>query len=266
MPSLQEVAAFWNAKSCGEVYASGESVRDQLRQQAATRYELEPYILDFAKFSEGTDRDVLEIGVGMGADHLEWAKAPPRSLVGVDLTERAVEYTRQRLQAEGFTPHVHRANAEQLPFPDNSFDIVYSWGVLHHSENPAKAIDEVFRVLRPGGTARLMIYHKFSIVGFLLWLRFGFLRGKSLSAIYSDNLESPGTHAYSLSEAKELLASFASVAICRKLSIGDLMEGAAGQRYQGRLLSVVRLFWPRWIIRLFPCFGLFMLIEAAKSS
>ena len=70
------------------------------------------------------------------------------------------------------------ADAEHLPFPDDSFDIVYSWGVLHHSPDTPQAFSEAHRVLRPGGTLRAMIYHRPSIVGLMLWARYGFAAGR----------------------------------------------------------------------------------------
>jgi hypothetical protein len=73
-PSLKaEVGAFWERGSCGEVYADGTTERDRYEAQARARYEMEPFIFPFAKFQEAPGKDVLEIGVGMGADHLEWA-------------------------------------------------------------------------------------------------------------------------------------------------------------------------------------------------
>jgi ubiquinone/menaquinone biosynthesis C-methylase UbiE len=261
------VKEFWNRESCGEVYATGSTVRDQLDAQARTRYELEPYIFDFARFADGRDRDVLEIGVGMGADHLEWAKASPRTLTGVDLTPRAVELTRARLDAYGLPSKLECADAEQLPFPDNSFDIVYSWGVLHHSPNTPKAVAEVYRVLRPGGIARVMIYHHWSITGYLLWLRYGLLARRSLTEVYAQYLESPGTKAYTVDEAKQMFEQFSDVSARSQLSFGDLLQGAVGQRHRSAMLSVAKRVWPRALIRRFMSrHGLMLLVEATKSS
>src|SRR5689334_18162916 len=82
---------FWQEASCGENYARGETLEARFAAHSTARYALEPYIKEFAKFPEGRGRDVLEIGVGMGADHVEWAKAGPRSLSGVDFTHRAID-------------------------------------------------------------------------------------------------------------------------------------------------------------------------------
>lgn len=261
------LAEFWERESCGEVYAEGKS-RQFFESQAAARYRLEPYIFDFADFPSGRGRDVLEIGVGMGADHLEWARSGPRSLSGIDLTARAVEFTRERLALYGRTSRLQVADAERLPFDDASFDVVYSWGVLHHSPDTPRAIAEVHRVLRPGGVARVMIYHRASIVGFLLWARYALLAGRpwrSLDEVYTEQLESPGTKAYSRADARRLFSMFSSVETSIRLSVGDLMEGAAGQRHRGLALSVARFVWPRAVIRRFAQgLGLFLLIRATK--
>ena len=263
-----EVGAFWERGSCGEVYADGTTEREGFEAQARARYEMEPFIFPFAKFAEGAGKDVLEIGVGMGADHLEWAKSAPRSLTGVDLTERAVDHTRRRLSLYGFAPEVRTADAERLPFADGSFDLVYSWGVLHHTPDTPRAIDEVWRVLRPGGSARVMVYHTHSIVGYLLWARYALAAGKpgrSLADIYASHLESPGTKAYTPEEARRLFHRFARVSTSIELSNGDLLEGAAGQQHQGRALSLARRVWPRGLIRrMAPGRGLFLLIDAVK--
>lgn len=263
-----EVAAFWDAASCGKIYATGTSEYERFQQQAATRYQLEPFIPQFARFTEGTGLDVLEVGVGLGADHIEWAKSNPRRLVGVDLTPRAIASTKARARLAGATTSLFVADAEHLALPDDSFDIVYSWGVLHHSPDTTAAIREVRRVLRPGGVARLMVYHRASLVGAVLWVRYGLMRfnpSLSLSRAYSTYLESPGTKAYSPRQVTKLLrrAGFSSVATRVELSSGDLMTGAAGQRHQGPLLRAARAVWPRHLISRFGRrLGLFLLIEA----
>lgn len=260
----QLVHDYWNHSSCGETYAIGKTLHEKLYAQEQRRYELEPFISGFAKFEQGYNRDVLEIGVGMGADHLQWAKHKPRNLTGIDLTSKALEFTRNRLFFNRFQSNLIQADAENLPYADSSFDIVYSWGVLHHSPDTAKAISEVFRVLKPGGVARIMVYNRYSIVGFLLWLRYAKFK-KSLDEIYCNFLESPGTKAFTIQEAEKMFEQFKVTEIDIELSVGDLLEGNAGQRHRGPLLTIAKAFWPRkWIRRNFKDLGLFMMIEATK--
>ena len=113
-----------------------------------------------------------------------------------------------------------------------------------------------------------MIYHKHSLVGYMLWLRYALLVGKpwrSLGDIYASHLESPGTKAYAVEEARGLFKVFSRVRISTVLTHGDLLESDAGQRHRGWLLSMAKRFWPRHLLRrMLPGHGLFMLIEAIK--
>jgi SAM-dependent methyltransferase len=236
-------------------------------EHARARYDLEPYIAEFADFASANGQRVLEIGVGLGADHIRFAEAGAE-LFGLDLTERAIEHTSRRLAVYGLSSTLNVGNAEHLEFPDESFDLVYSWGVLHHSPATQDAIYEVFRVLKAGGRARVMIYHKWSLVGLMLWARYGLLRLRplmSLRDIYSLYLESPGTKAYSIAEARQLFSRFSDVRVQTILTHGDLLESSAGQRHSGMMLSLARRFWPRRLLKRYcQRRGLFMLIQATK--
>ncbi len=269
MPLKREVQDFWEQASCGEEAYLGEVTAEGYRRQALTRYQLEPYILDFARFDRYRGKKVLEIGVGLGADHQQFAVAGA-VLTGTDLTHRAVAHTRRRFAALGLSSDLTVADAEQLPFAAGSFDLVYSWGVLHHTPDTIGALAETHRVLKPGGECRLMLYHKASMVGLMLWLRYALFRGRpwtSLEAIYSRYLESPGTKAYSRAEIRRMLreVGYRAVETTVHLSHGDLLSSAAGQRHRGPLLSLARRLWPRWAIRgLLSGYGLFMTIRAEK--
>ena len=268
-PNKQQVHDFWQQASCGEALYLDGTERESYRQQAGRRYELEPYIAELARFEATSGQEVLEIGVGLGADHQRFAECGAR-LTGIDLTDRAVGHTRRRLDAFGLASRLSTGDAEALAFPDSSFDVVYSWGVLHHSPDTPRAFREVLRVLKPGGEARIMIYHTWSIVGFMLWVRYGLLALKpwrTLRSIYAEHLESPGTKAYSMAEARQLLAGFEDISIRTQLTHGDLLESGAGQRHRGMLLAAARAGWPRSLIRrVLPGCGLFMLIRARKPA
>jgi ubiquinone/menaquinone biosynthesis C-methylase UbiE len=224
-------------------------------------------IEEFADFASTAGKRVLEIGVGLGADHQRFAQAGA-NLTGIDLTARAVAQTRRRLTLFGFDSSLSVGDAENLQFPPDTFDCVYSWGVLHHSPHTAKAISEVHRVLRPHGVAKIMIYHRWSLVGYMLWIRYALLRLRPwmrLTAVYARYLESPGTKAYSKADARRLFAAFSTVDVRTCLTHGDLLESAAGQRHGGALLTLARAIWPRRLLRKYArSHGLFMLIRAVK--
>lgn len=265
----RKVSEFWNNASCGEdLYLTSPS-REGYLAQSRQRYALEPYIQPFARFQESRGKRVLEIGVGLGADHQGFAEAGA-DLFGIDLTTRAVEHVHRRFEAFELPCRITVGDAERLPFPNQSFDVVYTWGVIHHSPDTPKAAREILRVLRPGGVLRVMIYHKYSMVGMMLWVRYALLRLRPftpLEEIYARYLESPGTKAYTRGQARELFAGAEKVRISTLLTHGDLLASDAGQRHRGSLLTLARMLWPRALIRLvLPKLGLFLLIEGQKSA
>jgi SAM-dependent methyltransferase len=100
---------------------------------------------------------------------LQWARAG-LECYGVDLTDAAIEVTTQRFAAEGLTSVLQRVDAETLPFPDGHFDMVYSWGVIHHSDEPQRIVAEIRRVLKPDGEFIGMFYGRYSPTVLRLWL------------------------------------------------------------------------------------------------
>jgi ubiquinone/menaquinone biosynthesis C-methylase UbiE len=265
----EQVREFWEDASCGEELLLKSRDREGFEQQAHERYRLEPFICEFARFEEWRDKKVLEIGVGLGADHQQFVEAGADT-TGIDLTERAIELTSLRLSEFNLASNLRVADAESLDFDDGTFDLVYSWGVIHHSPETEQVVSEIYRVLRPGGSARVMIYHKHSVIGFMLWLRYGLFRlrpFRSLDSLYAEFLESPGTKAYTSEEARELFSQFEVQCISTVLTHGDLLTSGAGQRHEGLVLSIARRIWPRWLIRrLFKNSGLFMMIDAVKPT
>jgi ubiquinone/menaquinone biosynthesis C-methylase UbiE len=219
---------------------------------------------DFIRFK---NKNTLEIGVGLGSDHMKLAEAGA-ILTGVDITTRSINHTRRRFELLNYESKLFVADVEALPFTDNEFDAIYSWGVLHHTPNTQKAVEEVYRVLKPGGFAKIMIYNKYSLVGFMLWMRYGLLKFKpfiSLESIYFNYLESAGTKAYSYVMARELFYQFKIISINSPLGQGDLLTSKAGQRHEGILLSLARKIWPRWFFKMiFPNYGLYLIIEVEK--
>jgi ubiquinone/menaquinone biosynthesis C-methylase UbiE len=268
VPNKAAIHDFWNEAACGELLLmQGKSLKDQFRHQAKLRYEWEPEILDFVGFERYRGKRVLEIGVGLGADHQRWAEAGAE-VFGIDLTERAIELTRARFECFGLNSNLRVGDAENLPFEDNSFDVVYSWGVLLYCPDLPQAIAEIRRVVKPGGEAVLMLYHKYSLVGYMLWVRYALLRMKPftpLREIYHRFLESEGTQAFTKQEVRAMMAGFSSVGISVNLCHGDLLTSGAGQRHEGGMLRLARRVWPRRFIRRFLSdHGLFMKIRAVK--
>ncbi|MEP6922804.1 MAG: class I SAM-dependent methyltransferase [bacterium] len=156
----ERVRAFWQANPCGTKFADAEPGSRRFYELVEEhRYAKEWHIPIAADFAGAGGMKVLEIGCGLGTDGSRFAQAGA-DYTGVDLTEAAVNLARKRFKLFDLPGTFRTADAENLDFPDNSFDVVYSHGVLHHTPEAARAVREVHRVLRPGGRAVVMLYHR----------------------------------------------------------------------------------------------------------
>jgi len=156
----ERVRAFWQANPCGVKFAdAAPGTRRFYELVEAHRYTKEWHIPIAAGFEKARGLKVLEIGCGLGTDGAQFAEAGA-FYTGVDLTDAAVELARRRFELFGLSGKFQTADAENLDFAKESFDLVYSHGVLHHTPETGKAIREIHRVLRPGGRAMVMLYHR----------------------------------------------------------------------------------------------------------
>jgi len=126
------------------------------------RYALEPHIPEIVRFERWSGRDVLEAGCGIATDGLRFARAGAR-YTGLDRERRAIDLARKRLGLAGVDGTIVEGSVTELPFEDACFDLVYSHGVIHHVVDAERAVDEFFRVLRPGGSVIAMVYHRRSL-------------------------------------------------------------------------------------------------------
>ncbi|MBA2461681.1 MAG: class I SAM-dependent methyltransferase [Actinobacteria bacterium] len=220
----ERVRLHWQDEPCGTSTAAADPGTPEFYAQVEReRYRLEPYIDTFAEFERWRGKRVLEVGVGLGTDFVRFVRAGADA-VGVDLTEAAVAAVRQRLVLEHLQAEVLVADAESLPFDDASFDLVYSYGVLHHTPDTEAAVAEVRRVLKPGAEARIMLYSRRSWFAFGAWARWGLGRGRpwrTISEVLAEHLESPGTKAYTRLELERLFADFSHVRFRREVTSYD---------------------------------------------
>ena len=257
----ETVREFWNEFPCGDRYLADG---DAYLAHARVRDFLEPHIRGFADFASARGRRVLEIGVGMGADYLEWLRAGAEA-TGIDLSHASLDKARLRCQEAGLVPDLRVADAEHLPFADDSFDLVYSYGVMHHSPDTQQCLREAWRVLRPEGQLKVMLYHHPSWTGLMLWMRYGLLRGKSLRESVYEFLESPGTKSFTREETRQMLPGFDDVDILQVFSPGDLLLHRPSSRFQGWASRIGWKLYPRTIVKAFgKKYGLFLLVTARK--
>lgn len=161
-PSIEDVRAFWEAHPCGEETSTAEDSLKYFLGIEEYRYTAAPFILKVAQPEQFAGKRVLEIGCGLGTDGAQFAKAGA-DYVGVDLTQAAIELARRNFSARGLQAEFLTVDAEELPFSPGSFDHIYSFGVIHHTPNPTAVMDEIHRVLSPGGTVTAAVYNRGSI-------------------------------------------------------------------------------------------------------
>jgi ubiquinone/menaquinone biosynthesis C-methylase UbiE len=201
-----DIKNFWNENPVGSNFIAYEQDKSFYEKYDNFRYTLENHIPGELDKIDFRNKQVLEIGLGQGADSMQLIN---RGAIyhGIDLTEESVRRVKERFALFN-KPYqqVQVANAEQIPYADNSFDIVYSHGVIHHSPNIEKIVAEIHRVLKPGGQAVIMLYHKSSYnyhisirilrrIGLLLLLPFPFL-AKLVSKLTGESVERINRHKY----------------------------------------------------------------------
>ena len=164
----------WEANPCGASTVKGKTAEtlEWFREARRVRYdEYSPWLRQATGMVEIGGKDVLEIGVGLGSDHFTLASGGNR-MTALDLSREHLRLTQRHLELEGLSTTAVHGDMERMPFADASFDVVYSFGVLHHTDHMDRAVAEIRRVLRPGGQAIIGVYHRDSVsfwLGTVAW-------------------------------------------------------------------------------------------------
>ena len=211
-------------------------------------------------------KQVLEIGCGMGT-HAEMLLRNGARLTAIDQTTLAVESTRRRLELKQLDARVLQQDAEKLTLPDRSFDVVWTWGVIHHSSSTEQCVREISRVLRPGGRLMMMVYYRPSLV---YYLHCGLIRGvllgqllrQSLHQIYLNATDGFYARVFSKSELRALLARhFHSLQIT--------VVGLKAELYpipRNSLKIALEQGTPDWLAKaILGKFGSMVVVEAIRS-
>lgn len=229
-----QVHEFWNKASCDtHIAAADKFTKDYFEEIEAYRYYDQPFIHKFAQFSRYRGKMVLEIGFGAGTDFIQWLRAGAVA-TGIDLTEEALANLQQRIKVYGL-PQPRQlvvGSAEDLPFPTASFDLVYSFGVLHHCADTLRALSEAVRVLRPGGELKIMLYNRHSILALNTWVKHALAKGqpwKSLGWCLWNHVESTGTKGYTKKEIVDILEGLGigRIAIETEVTSADALAAQA---------------------------------------
>jgi SAM-dependent methyltransferase len=210
---------------------------------------------------------VLEIGCGMGT-HAEMLVAAGARLTAIDQTQFAAMATKNRFDLMRLGASVVRQDAELLAFADDSFDFVWTWGVIHHSSSTERCVSEVARILKPGGRFMMMVYYRPSLV---YYLHCGLIRGvllgqifrKPLQQIYVDSSDGFYARVFTKPELRRLLgASFQDL----RISVVGLKAELFPLPRTAFKLILERLT-PDWLARLILGHaGSMVVVEAARAE
>jgi SAM-dependent methyltransferase len=158
-----EKREFWSDYQPGFRFAgSPVGTREFFDEVSAYRDSIEPHIPEVVDFPRWSGASVLEAGCGIGTDGVRFARAGA-SYTGFDFSPTAVSLASHRFDMEGLPGRFVSGSVTRLPLRDETFDLVFSHGVIHHVDDTAAAVREFSRVLKPGGTALIMVYHRSSL-------------------------------------------------------------------------------------------------------
>jgi len=219
---FREIDEYWSWQKNNEIYVKGKNLEEgspeywQTIESERHRYLYYlPEILDF--FSCGSGKKLLEIGCGMGMDLAYFVKNGFKG-TGIDLAQGHIKMAREYFEFKKLPAELLHMNAEKLSFPENSFDCAYSFGVLHHTQTPQNGINEIYRILRPGGRCVVMLYHRNSLNNFVHWiLRMPF---DNCQTMQSGGKDANFVFRYSKSEVKKMFHQFEKVDVRLEYAYG----------------------------------------------
>jgi 2-polyprenyl-3-methyl-5-hydroxy-6-metoxy-1,4-benzoquinol methylase len=211
--SIADVQQYWDARPCNIRHSTKPvGSKEYFDEVEARKYLVEPHIPAFAEFERWKGKRVLEVGCGIGTDSINFARAGAQ-LTAVELSSESLRIAAQRADVMGVADRIQfvQANAEELTttLTDEPYDLVYSFGVIHHTPHPERALAEMRALVTPGGTLKLMVYHRRS------WKVFWIVAGQGQGRIWkTDELIAehseaetgcPVTFSYTRREARELV-------------------------------------------------------------
>lgn len=209
---ISEVQSYWNRRPCN-IRHSRKPIgdREYFDEVEARKYFVEPHIPNFADFPHWEGKRVLEIGCGIGTDTINFARAGAE-VTAVDLSGKSLDIARKRAYVYGLKNiKFVQANVEDLTetLSANSFDLVYAFGVVHHTPHPEAALEQMAVVLKPGGVLKLMVYHRYSWKVFSILNTYGrgaFWNLDRIIARHSEAQEGcPVTYTYSKKQLSEII-------------------------------------------------------------
>jgi 2-polyprenyl-3-methyl-5-hydroxy-6-metoxy-1,4-benzoquinol methylase len=214
--AIEEVRDFWDRRPCNIRHSPGPvGTREYFDEVEARKYLVEPHIPRFADFPRWRDKRVLEIGCGIGTDTINFARHGAW-VTGIELSEKSLVVARKRAEVYGLQDRIrfYLGNAEELTqfVPVEPYDLIYSFGVVHHTPHPERVIEQMRYYVRPGSTIKIMVYHRYAWKVLWILLTYGkgqFWRLDELVARHSEaQTGCPITYTFARRQVRELLKRY----------------------------------------------------------
>lgn len=239
--SIEKVREFWQKNplcSNGIPYLLGSREYFEYYNKLRENIESISYSYALHEYKDFLGKKVLDVGSGNGYVLSKYA-AEGAEVFGIDITQAGIDLCKKRFEYLQINGNFQVADAQDIPFPDNTFDCVCSMGVLHHVPDTQKALDEIYRVLKPGGRLIVMFYHRNSAKYQFMYRMRSWFTGKSMEQLVNefDGVGNPKGTVFSKIELRVMLNNFSDIKMnVGYLSIGDII--IRGARYlPGNLLK-----------------------------
>ena len=211
--TIENVRTYWDSRPCNVRHSpKPPGTKEYFDEVESRKYFVEPHIPRFSQFEAWRKKRVLEIGCGIGTDTVNFARNGAQ-VTAVELSEESLGITRKRLALYGVENNVrlYQGNAEHLSgfVPVEQYDLVYSFGVIHHTPHPSRVLDEICFYLKEKGVLKIMVYHRYSWKVF--WILFTYGKGRfwKLDQIVAQHSEAqtgcPVTYTFSKKQLRALL-------------------------------------------------------------
>jgi 2-polyprenyl-3-methyl-5-hydroxy-6-metoxy-1,4-benzoquinol methylase len=246
---IEQVRAFWDQRPCNIRHSPRPvGTREYFDEVEARKYFVEPHIPHFAQFERWQGKRVLEIGCGIGTDTINFARHGAQ-VTAVELSQKSLEVARQRAELYGLEDRIrfYLGNAEEISefVPVEPYDLVYSFGVIHHTPQPERVIEQMHHYVQPGSTIKIMVYHRYSWKVLWILLTYGKGRFWQLDELVASHSEAqtgcPVTYTYSPQKAQRLLSGF------------EIVDSQVEHIFPYRIADYVQYRYVKvWYFRLMP--------------
>ncbi len=245
--NITDIKNYWNKRPCNIQHSTKEKgTKEYFDEVEWRKYFVEPHISSFAQFNRWGGQNVLEIGCGIGTDSINFVRAGA-SLTCIELSEESLLLCKKRFQEYGLPARFYWGNAEDMSMivPIETYDLIYSFGVIHHSPYPERIIEQIGQYMNEHSEGRIMLYSKYSWKALEFFIRKGWKFGFNWDKTIQYNAEAqkgcPVAYVYTRKSIRKLLKDYNVTSIKKTHIFPYIIKDYIEYRYK-----------KRWLFRILP--------------